>query len=143
MNLVAPLAGLAVLIAADPAGLTLRGTVVDAGGRPVAGARVDIATAAPRAGPALFCPSCYRDCAKSTRSDGQGRFEIDGLDPNLKFTVLVSSPGRKAHLTRLTDPLVDEVRVALAAQPAVAPPERTVLARVVDDRGQAIAGALV
>ena len=48
---------------------TLTGTVRDAKGRPVAGARVDVATAAPKAGPAMFCPSCYLDCAKWTKTD--------------------------------------------------------------------------
>ena len=40
----------------------LRGRVIDAKFRPVAGARVDIATAAPKKGQGMFCPSCYLDC---------------------------------------------------------------------------------
>jgi hypothetical protein len=142
MNAV-PWIAFACLLAADPAGPALRGTVKDAAGNPVAGARVDVATAAPRVGPALFCPSCYRDCAKSTRTDDRGHFEIAGLDAALKFTLLISAPDKRAFLTKLLDPLQGEVAVALEALPAEAPPGRTVLGQLVDDRGQPVVGALV
>jgi hypothetical protein len=137
------LLGLMFLFVADPADSAVRGTVVDPAGKPIAGARVDIATAAPRDGPGLFCPSCYRDCAKNTRTDDHGRFEIGDLDPKLKFTVLVTAPGRKARHTKLLDPKAGEVTVALEATPADAPPERTVLVQLVDDHGKPVAAALV
>lgn len=137
------LVGLACVVAADPAGASLRGTVVDADGRPVAGARVDLPTAAPRIGPGLFCPSCYPDCAKSAPTDEQGRFEFHGLNPNLKFRVLVMAPGKKAALTNLTDPQAGEVRVALQRLPPEADRDRIVLAKLVDDDGAPVAGALV
>jgi hypothetical protein len=37
---------------------TLTGTGRDGRGHSVAGARVDVVTAAPKIGPALICPSC-------------------------------------------------------------------------------------
>jgi hypothetical protein len=143
MMLEASLAALVCLFAAAPAGLSLRGTVLDAAGTPVAGARVDIATAAPRVGPALFCPSCYPDCRKWTRSDDRGRFEIRSLDPALQFRVLVSSPQKKARLTELVDPLHSELKVILEEPPVNFPRERTVLAQLVDERGRAVVGALL
>jgi hypothetical protein len=33
--------------------------VLDSSHQPIAGARIDVATAAPRVGRGLFCPSCY------------------------------------------------------------------------------------
>ena len=62
---------------------TLRGTVEDADGGPIVGARVDVSTAAPKVGPSLYCPSCYTDCAKFTKTDEQGQFVFDSLDPTL------------------------------------------------------------
>jgi uncharacterized GH25 family protein len=142
MTTVMPLLGVTILLAADPADNSLRGTVADPAGKPIAGARVDIATAAPRFGLGLFCPSCYRDCAKSTRTDDRGRFEIGDLDSKLKFTVLVTAPGRTAHHTRLLDPRSGEIKITLEA-PADASPERIVLVELVDDGGKPVAGALV
>lgn len=127
----------------EPEGLTLKGTVEDGKGQPIAGARVDIATAAPRVGRGLFCPSCYLDCRKKTRSNDKGQFEIGGLSPTLKFHVLVSMPGKKAQLTGLVDPLADSIKISLADLPKDFPPERTLRGRAVDDQGLAIEGALV
>ena len=121
----------------------LAGTVVDAKGNPVAGARVDISTAAPKMGPGVFCPSCYLDCAKWARTDPQGRFIIAGLDPSLKFRVLVSAPGKRSQLTPLTDPLAGPLGVKLEDLPKDVPPERLLLGEVVDGQGLPIEGALV
>jgi hypothetical protein len=143
MNAALSMTGLILLLAADPTGPALRGTVQDTDGKPVAGARVDIATAAPRVGQGLFCPSCYSDCTKSTRTDAHGRFEIGDLDPSLKFTLLVSTPGKKASHTGLVDPLLGEANVRLDSLPAELPIARTVQGRLINDRGEPIAGALV
>jgi hypothetical protein len=80
---------------------------------------------------------------KWTRSDDQGHFVIRDLDPLLKFRVLVTAPNKKAHLTRLIDPLLGEVKATLQALPAGLPPERMLLGQVVDDNGQAVAEALL
>ena len=82
----------------------LRGTVEDTSGRPIAGARVDISTAAPKRGPGLFCPSCYVDCAKWTSSDDQGRFEFKSVDDSLRFHLVATAPGKQTALTDLIDP---------------------------------------
>jgi hypothetical protein len=134
---------LSCTLAAETATPTLRGTVEDGQGHPVIGARIDIATAAPRVGRGLFCPSCYADCKKKTRTDEQGRFEIGGLDPTLKFHLLASMPGKKARLTELVDPLAEDVTIVLADLPRDIPPERMVRGQVVDATGLAIEGALV
>jgi hypothetical protein len=142
MNITASALALVGVVLAGPTGTSLRGTVVDSQGKPIAGARVNIATAAPRVGRAIFCPSCYLDCAKWTTSDSQGAFEIRGLDPTLKFTVLASASNKRSRVTKLVDPVTGDVKITLDALPTL-PPERMVLGELVDDRGQAIAGALV
>jgi len=111
MNSIVALASIICLFPPQDAHNTsLRGTIVDAQGKAVADARVSIATAAPRVGQGVFCPSCYKDCSKWTRSDSEGRFEIRELNPTLKFTLLASSPDKKAHLTKLLDPRAGEVK---------------------------------
>ena len=131
------------LLGADPLGAELSGVVLDSQGQGVVAARVDIATAAPRVGRGLFCPSCYLDCRKSARTDGAGQFTIPALDPTLKFRVLISSPGKQAQLTGLIDPAVERVGVTLLDLPKDLPPEHTVRGQVVDDAGVPIEGALI
>src|SRR5262249_40364668 len=84
-----------------------------------------------------------KDCAKSTRTAADGRFEITGLDRSLKFTVLASAPGRKTHLTGLMDPQAGPIKCVLEPIPAGLPPERCVNVLIVDDGGHTIAGALL
>jgi hypothetical protein len=123
-----------LLLQADE-GPSLKGAVQDTSGVPLTGARIDIATAAPRKGRGLFCPSCYLDCVKHARTDANGRFQIAELDPTLKFRVLVSMVGYRAHLTPLIDPLTGPIAVTLQTRPTDMPPERTVRGVIVDDRG--------
>ena len=134
---------LCAVLQAAAARPTLQGTVEDSQGRLLAGARVDISTAAPRVGQGLFCPSCYLDCKKSARTDEQGKFSIVDLDPTLKFRVLVSMAGKQATLTSLVDPAATLVTIKLADQPTDIPPERVVQGIIVNRQGAPIEGAFV
>jgi Carboxypeptidase regulatory-like domain len=127
----------------DPTGLSLGGAVTDKDGAPLAGARVQIATAGPRVGEGLFCPSCYRDCAKWTDTDKEGKFTLSGLDPTLRFTLLVTMPGKKAVQTKFLDPIRGSTTIVLEPAPTNVPPARTVLLHIVDELGKPVAGALV
>jgi len=122
---------------------TLTGTVLDSKGRPVAGARVDVATAAPKVGPAMFCPSCYVDCAKWTTTDADGKFSIAKLSPSLKFRLLATAPDMLSAMTKLVDPATEAPAITLESIPADLPPERTLSGRVVDAAGRPVAGALI
>src|SRR5436190_19453713 len=69
----------------------LLGRVLATNGLPRA--TVFISTAGPKVGTSTFCPSCYADCRKSAKTDAQGNFKIESLDPQLRFHVLVVAPG--------------------------------------------------
>ena len=101
---------------------TLTGTVRDANGRPVAGARVDVATAAPKVGPAMFCSSCYLDCAKWTKTNADGKFVIAKLSPSLKFRLLATAPDMLSAMTKLVDPASESPAITLEPVPADLPP---------------------
>lgn len=120
----------------------LTGQVTDENGEPLTGALVDLYTAKPRIGLAVTCPSCYRGCAKSAKTDAGGRFSIGEIDPVLLFRVLVMAPGRRAVLTTLIDPAETELEVKLEPLPAGLPPDRMLKGRVLDERGKPLAGAV-
>ena len=121
---------------------TLTGTVVDESDEPIASATVDIATAAPLIGRGIFCPSCYLDCQKRTKTDEKGRFEITNLDPSLQFRVLFAAEGKATQITKLFKPQSGPLNILLAAAPT-APDRQMVKGQVVDDIGNPIEGALL
>lgn len=121
----------------------LRGRVVDEEGKPIVGARIDVATAAPKVGRGIFCPSCYLDCRKWTRSDDKGEFVIRDLSPKLKFRILSTATGKQTRLSKHFDPDSGELSLVLDRFPADTPPERILLGEVVTVEGVPIAGALV
>jgi hypothetical protein len=134
---------LTCLVAAKVDAADLAGVVLDPAGQPVAHARVDIATAAPKVGRGIFCPSCYLDCAKRTTTDQLGRFEIKDVSDELRFRVLCTAAGMHAHLTDLVDPASDPLLMVLERVPAGFPPEQMIRGLVVGEQGQPIEGALV
>lgn len=124
-------------------GTTLSGTIRDEQGNPLAGATVSMFTAKPREGVGTICPSCYTDCRKYVTSDPQGQFAIEGLDPELFFTVLVMAPGHRSHLTHWLDPVAGPLEVKLQPYPKNLPPLRSLSGRVIDPDGKPVAGAVV
>lgn len=122
---------------------SLRGVVHDADGKPISNARVDIASAAPREGRQIFCPSCYHDCEKRTRTNDKGEFLLEGLDPKLKFRIFATFPGKQTGTTDLLDPLQDSPTIVLADFPADVSPDRMIIGRVISKEGTPIAGALL
>lgn len=121
----------------------LLGKVTDEAGKPLAGARVDISTAAPKVGPGIFCPSCYLDCRKWTTTNELGEFELKSLDPGLKFRLVATAPMFRTKQTDLVDPASDALSITLAALPKDLDPARIVSGIVVDEVGTPIAGAFV
>ncbi len=88
----------------ESARATISGTVRNAQGRPVIGATVQIHSAGVRVGTSLFCPTCYADCGKNSKTDQQGRFAISSLDPRLVFRLQVIAPGYEVRAVEKVDP---------------------------------------
>jgi len=132
-----------VSTAQDSASAVIRGVVLTETGVPVPNARVDISTAAPNEGPALFCPSCYSDCQKWTTTDAEGNFELGELDTSLKFRLVISAAGYRTHQTGLLAPDLEPRQLQLAERPKNQDPRRIVKGVVKDEEGLPISGALI
>ncbi|MBM4108647.1 MAG: carboxypeptidase regulatory-like domain-containing protein [Phycisphaerae bacterium] len=131
------------VLIAEPAA-TLRGRV-DSAGAPVAGATVMVYRAFPITGVAYYCPSCYLDCGRRTRTDEHGDWTIEGLDDTLKFELLVVAKGHLAARTVAINPAKGmPVEVSLTPRdPEALPPDRVVRGRVLDAAGEPVEGAIV
>ena len=127
----------------DNTSTLIHGTVRSAMGNPVHNARVDISTAAPISGPAVFCPSCYLDCQKWTTTDESGRFEITKLDSRLKFRLVISAVGYKAAQTELIACDGKSHELTLRDRPKTGNYQHTVQGMVRNEAGIAVQGALV
>jgi uncharacterized GH25 family protein len=129
------------VLLAGPTTAELSGTVVDQDGQPVAGAIVVISTAKPRFGPATTCPSCYRDCAKRSYTDAEGRFTFSELSSNLLFSLAAGGSGYQGTVSPYFDPAL-KTAVEIRLEPI---PDSSGAAQasgvVVDQNGQPIAGA--
>ena len=120
------------------AGDTLRGTVHDQRGQPVANVRIDIATAAPKRFPSAACPSRYLDCLKSTRTNRDGRFEIEALDPTLRFRIASTAPDKLTCMSDLIDPATETATMVLLDFPSDVVAERIIEGTIVTAEGTPI-----
>lgn len=112
-------------------------------GQPAA-ATVFIATAGPKVGTSTYCPSCYADCVKHAKTDAQGHFKIESLDPTLLFRILVVARDCRPQYVTKVDPAKGWVNVVLESRGnADALPGNTVIGRVLDPQGKPIEGAAV
>jgi beta-lactamase regulating signal transducer with metallopeptidase domain/uncharacterized GH25 family protein len=122
----------------------LHGQVNGPDGAALANATVFIFSAGPKLGTSPFCPTCYADCRKSTKTDASGNFKIESLDPQLIFRILVVAKDHKPLFVPGIDPSRTNPIVKLAAlNIADTPPERRVTGRVLDKEGKPIHGAVV
>lgn len=134
---------LASTLAADASGVELTGTIADAEGKPVAGARVLIYAAGPRRGSSPLCPYCYVDCSKQAQTNAQGTFSIAQLSPELVFQVLIVSERHQPKLVSKVDPTQKRLEARLVAVAADVDPQQTVFGRVVNAAGEPIAEATI
>jgi hypothetical protein len=123
---------------------TLTGKVVDSTGAVLENATVLIYKAGVKTGYSTYCPTCYVDCGKHTTTTADGTFQLNGLSPDLLFTILVLHPG---HATATVDAVNPEkgftAPVALKPREAVQDLARLVRGRVVDLQGRPSPGAVV
>lgn len=130
------------LLLAAPDRPDLHGTVRDAAGKPVAGATVFIHTAAVRVGTSPYCPSCYPDCRKQVVTDGDGRFVIPSLDPELLFRVLVAGDGYEPTFAMNVDPASGPIEVSISGRDlSELDPKQVIRGRVVDHEDKPVVGA--
>src|SRR5262249_36143717 len=107
-------------------------------------ATVFIFSAGPKVGTSPFCPTCYSDCRKNTKTDSSGNFKIEALDPKLIFRILVVAKNYKPKFVVGIDPSKTNALVQLEAMgKGETPPEPRVTGRVLNKEGKPIHGAVV
>jgi Carboxypeptidase regulatory-like domain len=142
--LTALLCGLSSLSFAAGTQSALTGRIVDSNGRPVAHATVLVYHAGVKVGYSTYCPSCYRDCGKRVTTDKNGAFSIQGLDPDLWFTLLAVHDGYVPTISSKFDPDKNiEVKITLASRSASSLKTSIAKGRVTDSAGTPIQDVVV
>jgi Carboxypeptidase regulatory-like domain len=125
-------------------GLTITGTAVDSSGRPIPDATVMVYHAGVLNGYSTFCPSCYRDCGKRTKTDSSGSYTIPNLASGLWFDLLLVSDGYAPEIVRMKDISAGAAPIAtLKARSSVADPSHAVKGHVVDAVGRPVPDVVV
>lgn len=136
-------AGLAMAAKAAEEPGRLEGIVGSAAG-PVSNAWVFVYSAGPREGVGVLCPTCYPDCVKRTRTDAEGKFVIEPVDPNLMFRLLVLAKGFRPDFMRDVDPLFGGGNLSLKPLKMTNMPlENRVTAKLIDPEGKPVVGARI
>ena len=121
----------------------IEGVIGSANG-PVSNAWVFVYSAAPREGAGILCPTCYPDCIKRARTDAEGQFLIEPVDPKLMFRLLVLAKGYRPDFIRDVDPLFGGAHLSLKplkmTNMAI---ENRVTAKLIDPEGRPVIGARV
>jgi hypothetical protein len=140
-----PLCGVAATakpISEDSA--AINGTIVDDSGQPAKDATVFVYSAHLKNGYAIVCPTCWIDCGKRADTDAHGQFTITGLNPRLKFRLLVVKDGFIATAKGGVDPAQSPLPpIKLSPRASSANDSEIVHGRVTDVHGNPIAGALI
>jgi hypothetical protein len=122
----------------------LSGRIVETNGAPIAKATVLIYTAAPKQGTSALCPYCYADCQKKAKTDADGRFKIESLDPALIFRLLVVSSDHESKIVSKVNPAEGEQKITLKP---LTEKELTSSLRIkgmiIDENGQPIPDAVI
>ena len=92
----------------------------------------------------LFCPTCYTDCGKRAVTDAGGNYKIEGLNSELKFTLLAMRDGYATVYLKNVDPAKGPAENAvLKPRQAIADPSQLFRGRVTDRDGKALRDAVV
>jgi Carboxypeptidase regulatory-like domain len=122
----------------------LTGRIVDSNGRPVAHATVMVYHAGVKVGYSTYCPSCYRDCGKRVTTNKSGDFSIQGLDPDLWFTLLAVDKGYVPTMSDKLDPSKSSgLSIVLAPRHATSKGFSIARGRVTDSSGNPVQDAVV
>src|SRR5688572_29725553 len=123
--------------------VTLTGTVFDFGAAPLKGARVYIHTAKPKDALSVTGSSSYPDCAKRAITDAEGKFKIEGLDPDLSFRLLIAAKEHAPKFEENIEPESDSIEIFLQPSRSEEDVKQRMRGRVVDDVGRPVSGAFV
>lgn len=124
--------------------VTAVGKVTGADGKPVDHATVLVYSAHVKRGYGVYCPTCWVDCGKHAVTGADGSFAIPGLNPDLRFTLLVVKDGYIAAYVENVDPAKGPAQTAsLAPRAPVADTSQVVRGRVVDAHGGPLRDAIV
>jgi hypothetical protein len=124
-------------------GLTVTGSAVDPSGRPISDATVIVYHAGVLNGYSTFCPSCYRDCGKRTKTDTSGSYIISNLAPGLWFDLLFVRDGYAPEIVRVKEASSGIAPVATLKVRSSADPGHTVKGHVIDLGGRVVTDAVV
>jgi hypothetical protein len=123
---------------------TISGTILDNAGQPANDATVFVYSAHLKNGYAIVCPTCWIDCGKRADTDTQGQFTITGLNPNLRFRLLVLKDGFTATAKGGVDPAQRPLQpIKLTPRTASLDDSKIVHGRITDVAGNAVSGALI
>jgi len=135
---------LAAAIARGSPRLNLTGKVVDSSGQPVSNATVMVYHAGVKIGYSTFCPSCYADCGKRSRTDATGSYTFTKLNSELRFELLIVRDGYSPALVKANDSSNGVVPTAiLSLRTPISEPARVAKGRVTDGAGNAVPDAVV
>ena len=93
----------------------LTGLVKTRDGAPISKAMVFIYSAGQKHGSSVLCPYCYPDCNKKSQTDENGQFEIQSLNPELIFKILVVANGYESQIVSGIDPAKGPKGITMAA----------------------------
>ncbi len=141
--IIALLCTTSVCFAADSRSV-LSGKIVDSDGKPLSHATVAVYHAGVKVGYSIFCPSCYRDCGKRVTTNQNGGFSVQGLAPDLWFTLLAVHEGYVPTLSEKLDPAKSSA-VSIVLTPHGAPSTNSSIVRghVTDSAGDPIHDAII
>jgi len=123
---------------------TISGKVLDAAGTPLKDATVLIYKAGVKTGYSTYCPTCYVDCGKHTVTGSDGGFKLDGLSPDLLFTLLVLHDGETTATVDKVDPAKGPLEaVSLKPRATSDDPAKVLRGRVVNLQGNPLRNAVV
>jgi intradiol ring-cleaving dioxygenase-like protein len=124
--------------------ITVTGKVVDSDGKPLSNATVMVYHAGVKVGYSTFCPSCYEDCGKRTRTDAAGFYTFTKLNSDLWFELLIVRDRYTPAFVKVTDSTNGMAPTAvLTLRPPITDPATEVKGRVIDAAGNAVPDAVV